>query len=198
MPKTSQELVYCVAGFVEAIHPPSTTRDLVFALAASVLDTLSMVCKRVFFLKPLFLPQELFHGSLGVVGDESPSLDRFGGDGVFLHAVEAIVMQRSSCNGHLFKGTKAGLFAELTTKGQTFLLEEFDVGDAIVHEIPLHIVELCLVYHLSSVPSLKFSLACRGDNFSGVLFFLRHGTPVVVVRKGVEEMRKIPLLEIEI
>ena len=52
-----------------------------------------------------------------VVGEESPSLDRFGGDGIFLHAVEAVFMQTSSSDGHSVKGRKAGLLAELTTKG---------------------------------------------------------------------------------
>ena len=49
----------------------------------------------------------------------------------------AIVMQTSSCNGHFVKGTKASLFAELTTEGQTSLLKEYVVGDTIVHEIPV-------------------------------------------------------------
>ena len=159
--KTTQELVDCVADLIEAIHPPTSTRDLVFALVASVLDTLPMVWKRVFLLQPMFLPQEPFHGRLGVVGDEAPSFDGVGGDGIFPHAVEAIVIQTSSSDGHFVKGTKAGLFAELTTKGQTSLSEEFDVGDTIVHEIPLH-VKMCLVGHLRSVPSLEFSLACMG------------------------------------
>ena len=91
MPNTMQEFVDCVAGFVEAIHPLTPTRDLVFALVASVLDTLLVVWKPVFLLQPMFLPQEPFHGALVVVGDES-SLDRFGSDGVFLHAVEAMVI----------------------------------------------------------------------------------------------------------
>ena len=111
-----------------------------------MLDTLPMVWKRVFLLQPMFLPQEPFHGDLGVVEDESPALDRFGGDCVFLHAVEAIVMQTRSSDGHFVKGKKAGLFAERTTKGQTPLSEEFDVGDAIVHVVLLH-VKLCLVSH---------------------------------------------------
>ena len=87
VPKTTQELEDRVGDLIEAIHPPTSTRDLVFTLVASVLDTLPMVWKRVFVLQPMFLPQEPFHGRLGVVGDESPSLDRFGGDGIFLHAV---------------------------------------------------------------------------------------------------------------
>ena len=69
----------------------------------------------------MFLPQEQFHSCLGVIGDESRSFDRFGGDGIFLHAVEAIVMQTSSSDGHFVERTRAGLFAELTTKGQTSL-----------------------------------------------------------------------------
>ena len=158
-PKTTQELEDCVGDLIKAIHPPRSTRNLVFTLVASVLDTLPMVWKIVFLLQPMFLQQEPFRGGLGVVGDKSPSLDRFGGDGIFLHAVEAIVMQTSSSDGHFVKGTKAGLFAEFTTKGQTSLSEEFEVGDTIIHEIPFH-VKLCLVGHLSSVPSLKFSLAC--------------------------------------
>ena len=129
-----------------------------------------MVWKRVLLLQPIFLPQEPFHRGLRVVSDESPALDRFGGDGVILHAVESIVMHTRSCNGHFVKGTKASLFAELTTKGQTPLSEELDVGDAIVHEVPLH-VKLCLVGHLSSVPSLERSLACRGHGFRGYSFF---------------------------
>ena len=192
--KTTQELEDRVGDLIEAIHPPMSTRDLVFSLVASVLDTLPMVWKRVFLLQPMFLPQEQFHGGLGVVGDESPSLDRFGGDGIF-HAVEAIVMQTSSCNRHFVKGKKSGLFAELTTKGQTSLSEEFDVGYTIVHEIPLH-VKLCPIRHLSSVPSLKLSLACRGHGLSHIVFSLRHGIHVVGVRRGVKEMWKIPLLEI--
>ena len=195
MPKTTQELEDRVGDLIEAIHPPSSTRDLVFALVASVLDTLQMVWRRVFLLQPMLLPQEPFHGGLRVIGDESPSLDRFGGDGIFLHAVEAIVMQTSSYNRHFVKGTKAGRFAELTTKGQTCPSKEFDVGDTIVHEIPLH-VKLCLVGHLSSVPSLEFSLACRGQGFGGVHQSRWHGSHVVGVRRGVEEMWKIPLLEI--
>ena len=97
MPETTQELVHCVAGFIKAIHPPKPTRDLVFALVASVLDTFPMVWKGVVLLQLIFLPQEPFHGGLGVVGDESPALDRFGGDGVFLHAVEP-------CHEHGFRG----------------------------------------------------------------------------------------------
>ena len=51
-----------------------------------------------------------------MIGDESPSLDGFGGDGVFLHAVEAIIMQTSSCNRHFVKWAKAALFAKLREK----------------------------------------------------------------------------------
>ena len=47
---------------------------------------------------------------------ESPSLDRFGGDGVFLHAFEAIVTQTSFSDGHFVKGTKAGLFSRRKVK----------------------------------------------------------------------------------
>ena len=90
----------------------------------------------------MLLLQESFHGGIGETSDESPSLDRFGGDGVFLHAVEAIVMQTSYSDGHFVEGTKA-VFLELTTKGQTSLWEEFDVGDTIVHEIPLHVHREC-------------------------------------------------------
>ena len=177
LPKTTQELVGCVAGFVEAIHTPSSTRDLVFTLVASMLDTLPLLWKWVFLLQPVFLPQEPFHGGLGVVGVESPSLHRLGGDGVFLHAVEAIVMQTSSRDRHFVKGTKAGLFTELMTKGQTSLSEEFYIGDTIVHEmIPLH-VKLCLVGHLSNVPSLELSLARRGHGFSRVVFFSQAWDP---------------------
>ena len=102
MPKTTQEL------------PPTSTRDLIFTLVASVMDTLPMVWKRVFLLQPMFLPQEPFRGGLGVVGDESPYLDKFGDDGILL---EAIVMQTSSSDRHFVKGTKAGLFVELMMKG---------------------------------------------------------------------------------
>ena len=63
VPKTTQELEDRVAGFVEAIHSPSSTRD------------------QVLTLQPMFLPQEPINRGLGVVGDESPALDRFGGDG---------------------------------------------------------------------------------------------------------------------
>ena len=59
----------------------------------------------------MFLPQESFHGGIGETSDESPALHRFGGDGVFLHAVEAIVMQTSYSDGHFVEGTKAGLFS---------------------------------------------------------------------------------------
>ena len=98
-------------------HPPSwSTRDLVFALVASVLDTLPLVWKPVFLLQLMFLPQEPFQSGLGMIGDESPSLDGFGGDGVFLHAVEAIVMQTSCCNRHFVKWAKAALFAKLREK----------------------------------------------------------------------------------
>ena len=81
------------------------------------------------------------------------------------------------------------------TKGQTPLSEEFDVGDAIVHEVPLH-VKLCLVFHLSSVPSFEFSLACLGHGFWGVHLSRWHATHVVGFRRGVQDMRKIRLLEI--
>ena len=192
VPKTTQELEDRVGVWIEAVHPPTSTRDLVFALVASMLDTL--VWKRVFLLHPMFLPQQPFHSGLGVIGDESPSLDRFGGDGLFLHAVKAIVMQTSSCNRHFVKGTKAGLFAELTTKGQTSLSEEFDVRDTVVHKIPLDI-KLCLVRHLSRVALLKLRFSFGGHGFRGVHLSRRHGTHIVGVRKGVEKMWKIPLLE---
>ena len=54
--KTTQELVDCVADFVEAFHASSATRDLVFALVASVLDMLPLVWKRIFLLQPMLLP----------------------------------------------------------------------------------------------------------------------------------------------
>ena len=192
VPKTTQELEDHVGVWIEAVHPPTSTRDPVFALVASMLDTL--VWKRVFLLQPMFLPQQPFHSGLGVIGDESPSLDRFRGDGLFVHAVEAIVMQASSCNRHFVKGTKASLFAELTTKGQTTLLEEFDVRDTVVHEIPLDI-KLCLVRHLSRVPLLKLRFSFSGHGFRGVHLSRWHGTHIVGVRRGVEKMWKIPLLK---
>ena len=172
-------VVTAIRCVIEAIHPPTSTRDPVFALVASMLDTL--VWKWVFLLHPMFLPQQPFHSGLGVIGDESPSLDRFGGDGLFLHAVEAIVMQTSSCNRHFVKGTKAGLFAELTTKGQKTLSEEFDVRDTVVHEIPLDI-KLCLVCHLSRVPLLKLRFSFGGHGFRGVHLSQWHGTHIVGVR----------------
>ena len=66
-----------LVDLIEDICPLTPTRDLVFALVVSVLDTLPVVWKRMFFLQPMFSPQEPFHGGLGVVCDASPSLDRF-------------------------------------------------------------------------------------------------------------------------
>ena len=45
VPKTTQERKDRVAGFVESVHPPSLRRNLVFALVASLLDTLPVVWK---------------------------------------------------------------------------------------------------------------------------------------------------------
>ena len=124
-----------------------------------------------------------------------PSLDSFGGDDLFLHAVEAIVMQTNSCNRHFVKGTEAGLFAELTTKGLTTLSQEFDARDTVVYEIPLDI-KLCLVRHLSRVLLLKLRFSFGGHGFRGVHLSRWHGTHIVSVRRGVEKMWKILLLEI--
>ena len=59
MPKSTQELEDRGGDWIEAVHPPTSTRDPVFALVASMLDTL--VSKRVFLLHPMFLPQQPFH-----------------------------------------------------------------------------------------------------------------------------------------
>ena len=45
VPKTTQELEDRVGDLIEAIHPSTSTRDLLFALVASLLDTLPMVWK---------------------------------------------------------------------------------------------------------------------------------------------------------
>ena len=104
-------------------------------------------------------------------------------------------MSSSSCNGHFVKGTKAGLFAELMMKGQIPLLEGFEVRAAIVHEVPLH-VKLRVVGHLRGVALLEPSFACLGYGFRGVRLSQWHGTHIVDIGRSVEEMQKIPLLEI--
>ena len=71
----------------------------------------------------------------------------------------------------------------------------FDVGDTIVHDIPLH-VKLCLVRNLSSLSSLQLSLACCEHSFGSVHLSQWDGSHIVSVRRGVKEMWKIPLLEI--
>ena len=94
-------------------------------------------------------------------------------------------MQAATRDGPFVKGTKTGLFAKLTTKDQTTLVQEFDVRNAIVHEVPI-------VCYWSSIPLLELS----GRGFGAILFFLRHETCIIGIEQVVIELWKIPLFEI--
>ena len=107
VPKAAQVLVSGVGRLVVAVHGPTGARDLIFALVACMTDTWlsGLLC-----LQLMFLPLQPFHGFLGIIGDQTPTTERFGSDGVFLHAVKTEIVHAHTGCGHFFKGAETCQF----------------------------------------------------------------------------------------
>ena len=114
VPKAAQ--VLCVGRLVVAVHGPTGARDLIFALVAGMTDTWlsGLLC-----LQLMFLPLQPFHGFLGMIGDQTPTTERFGSDGGFLHAVKTEIVHAHTGGSHFFKGTKTCQFFDYLVECRT-------------------------------------------------------------------------------
>ena len=113
LPKVAQVLVSGVGHLVVAVHGPMGARDLTFALVAGMTDTWlsGLLC-----LQLMFLPLQPFHGFLGMIGDQTPTMERFGSDGVFLHAVKTEIVHAHTGCGQFFKGAETCQFFDLVER----------------------------------------------------------------------------------
>ena len=80
VPIASVELVDGVGGVVITIDGIVGARDAKLALVSGMLERSAQL---------RFLPLQPLHGRLGVIGAGTPSLQGFGGDGLFCHPVHA-------------------------------------------------------------------------------------------------------------
>ena len=100
VPKAAQVLVSGVGCLFIAVHGSTGARDLIFALVAGMTD---MWLSGLLCLQLMFLPLQPFHGFLGMIGDQMPTTERFGSDGVFLHAVKTEIVHAHTGCGHFFQ-----------------------------------------------------------------------------------------------
>ena len=129
-----------------------------------------------------------------MIGVQAPPVERFVGDRVSFHAVLTEIPVASRGDGDVGKGIEASQRLEYGLEGETPLLEEFDVRLAVFSQLLLEVVD-DVGHTLSSMPRLKVpSHRYRHDVWHEV-GSVRNATDVGLIRKGVEEMRKIPLLE---
>ena len=129
-----------------------------------------------------------------MIGVQAPPVERFVGDRVSFHAVLTEIPVASRGDGDVGKGIEASQRLEYGLEGETPLLEEFDVRLAVFSQLLLEVVD-DVGHTLSSMPRLKVpSRRYRHDVWHEV-GSVRNATDVGLIRKGVEEMRKIPLLE---
>ena len=141
-----------------------------------------------------FHPPKPLHGHVGMVGAGTPSLQGFGGDGIFGHPVHAQIPIACRGDGHLVERTEMRQGFEIALEGQAPLPEEFDVRLAVGHEFLLEI-ELHPACHLVGVPPLEVlaTLYAHAVGQVGVLGW--QGPHVVLVGPGVEEVGEIPFLQ---
>ena len=129
-----------------------------------------------------------------MIGVQAPPVERFVGDRVSFHAVLTEIPVASRGDGDVGKGIEASQRLEYGLEGETPLLEEFDVRLAVFSQLLLQVVD-DVGHTLSSMPRLKVpSRRYRHDVWHEV-GSVRNASDVGLIRKGVEEMRKIPLLE---
>ena len=186
MPIAAVKLVDGAHGGIVPVNGVAGVRDAELALVPCMLERAIQLG---------FHPPRPLHGHVGVVGAGMPALQRFGGDGVGLHAVGAQIPVACRSDGYLIEGFEMCQGFEIALESQTPLLEQFDIRLAVGQEFLLEI-ELDPTCHLVSVPPLEIlaTLDAHAVWQVGVLGW--QGLHVVFVGQGVEEVGEIPFLQL--
>ena len=130
----------------------------------------------------------------GVISAGKPSLQGFGGDGLFCHPVHAEISIASRGDRRLVEGIEVGQGLEIPLEGQVPLLEELDIRLAVGEEFLLEI-ELDTTRHLVVVPLLEFLAALDTHTLGQVRLFGWHGAHIVLVGLGIEQMREVTFFQ---
>ena len=112
------------------------------------------------------------------IGGTTPTIQWFQRNGVRFHLIQVKIIQTCSSDGHLLEGVKLHMFLKLVTKYQASLFKEFDVEDAVLHQVALHIKD-SLVSYLGVISSVELGLAHFEDDFMHVHVPWWHETHIV-------------------
>ena len=124
-----------------------------------------------------------------------PPSKGFRGNGEGLQAFFPVVMVARRRDGNAFRhGIKVGQSLEGLLKLLTPFFQQSNVGTAILHQFLLK-MEFITLLHFALIPRHEFGPAFGFHAFGVVIVFSRHGSDIVFMGFGVEEMGKEPFFQ---